>query len=113
MPRLRSIGNLGCRIAFAIVVAVCASASLTARKKDDLVIMKNGDRITCEIKRLENGVLYIDPPYVLAAYGVDWTKVERVESKQAFTVVLTNGERYTGRIEKTAAAQVDRRIIYR
>ena len=29
-----------------------------ARQNNDVVIMKNGDRITCEIKRLENGVLY-------------------------------------------------------
>jgi len=65
--------------------------------------MKNGDHITCEIKRLENGVLYINPSYALASYGVDWAEVERVESKDTYTVVVTSGERYTGTIERVPA----------
>jgi hypothetical protein len=80
---------------------------MMAKRNDDVVIMKNGDHITCEIKRLENGVLYINPPYVLASYGVDWTKVERIESKDTYTVVLTSGQRYTGRIQRTAVKDED------
>jgi hypothetical protein len=76
---------------------------MMAKRKDDVVIMKNGDHITCEIQRLEDGVLYVNPSYALAAYGVDWAEVERVESKDTYTVVLTNGERYTGTIERTPA----------
>src|SRR5215472_2989266 len=96
-------GSLGHSIVFAIVIFVCASASILAKQKDDVVIMKNGDHITCEIKRLENGVLYINPSYALASYGVDWAEVERVESKDTYTVVVTSGERYTGTIERVPA----------
>jgi hypothetical protein len=76
---------------------------MMAKRNDDVVIMKNGDHITCEIKRLVDGVLYVSPSYALAAYGVDWAQVERVESKDTYTVVLTSGERYTGTIERTPA----------
>jgi len=95
--------SLGPSIIFATVVFVCVSVPMMAKRNDDVVIMKNGDRITCEIKRLENGVLYVYPPYVLAEYGVDWAQVERVESKDTYTVALTSGERYTGTIERTPA----------
>jgi hypothetical protein len=45
--------------------------------------------------------LYINPSYVLAEYGVDWARVERLVSTQGYAVILTNGAQYTGTIEKT------------
>ena len=91
------------RICLAALVTLFGISTLAARQNNDVVIMKNGDRITCEIKRLENGILYINPPYALDTYGVDWNQVERVESTQAYRVTLTNGARHTGTVERTPA----------
>ncbi len=73
-------------------------------KRKDLVIMKNEDRLTGEVKKLEHGVLYVDLDYVSGSIGLDWLKVERVQSSGGFQVVLKNGERVAGTIEKVTPA---------
>ncbi len=70
-----------------------------AREKVDVLIMKNGDRITCEIKKLERGQLAIKTSYTLGTIYVDWEKVERIESKQFFRVEASSGRYYTGAVE--------------
>ena len=45
------------------IVVLCSvlllSVPLLAREKSDVIIMKNGDRMTCEIKGLASDTLYI------------------------------------------------------
>jgi putative salt-induced outer membrane protein YdiY len=74
-------------------------------KRKDLVIMKNGDHLTGEVKKLEHGILYVDLDYVSGSVGLDWLQVEQVQSTGGFQVVLKNGERVAGTIEKVAAAE--------
>jgi hypothetical protein len=69
---------------------------LLARESTDVIFMKNGDRITCEVKGLNGGVLYVNPSYILGTVSVDWTKVARLESKQLFIVKTESGSVYTG-----------------
>src|SRR5205807_2545207 len=45
-------------------LAPCLSSVVFARDKTDVLVMKNGDRITCEVKKLNAGVLYVDVDYV-------------------------------------------------
>jgi Protein of unknown function, DUF481 len=75
---------------------------LLGRAKIDAVVMKNGDRFTCEIKKLENGVLYTALDYVDGTISIDWAKVARVESSQLFLVHTQSGAVYQGTI-RTAA----------
>jgi hypothetical protein len=55
--------------------------------------MKNGDRLTGEVKRLEQGILYIETDYFSGSVGVDWLQVEKVESKATFQIVLSDGKK--------------------
>ena len=48
---------------------------LFARDKTDRLIMKNGDSLTCEIKGLEAGILYVSIDYIDGTASVDWSKV--------------------------------------
>ncbi len=75
-----------------------------AKRKDDVIVMKNGDRMTGEIKRLEAGQLYFSASYMASDVAVDWNEVERLESKDQFNVYLTNGGAHTGVIEKVSDA---------
>ena len=43
---------------WSLILVLCLAGGLTARTKTDVVVMANGDRFTCEIKKLERGVLY-------------------------------------------------------
>src|SRR5262249_29009035 len=68
------------------------------RDKTDLLIMKNGDHMTGEIKGLDSGVLYVSFDYVDGTASVDWSKVARVESRQLFLVKTQGGSVYIGTI---------------
>jgi putative salt-induced outer membrane protein YdiY len=69
-----------------------------ARAKTDVLVMKNGDRITCEVKRLDGGVLSADLDYVDGTLSIDWQKVARIESTAMFTVQLQDGSTYAGKL---------------
>jgi hypothetical protein len=72
------------------------SSPLLAREKTDVLVMRNGDRLTCEIKRLDSDVLYIRLDYVLGTISVNWSKVDHVESKQLFLVKTQDSSVYSG-----------------
>ena len=82
------------------LLLLCAAISspfpLFAREKTDVIIMKNGDHITCEIKGLRSNTLYISVDYILSTLSVDWSKVDHVQSKQLFLVRTQDGTVYTG-----------------
>lgn len=84
-------------------VLLCLTSQLFARDKTDVLVMKNGDRITCEVKGLDAGVLYISIDYVDGTTQVDWTKVAKLESKQLFVVKTEDGSVYTGELSTQAA----------
>jgi len=92
-PILRVIG----------IVVVCIFTVLPgeAKQKDDVVVMKNGDKFTGEIKKLENGILYFKASYMMDSVQLDWARVDHVESKDQYFVFLTNGQRPKGAMETT------------
>src|SRR5579863_5796636 len=77
-------------------VLLLLSAPLVAGDKTDVVFMKNGDRLTCEIKGLDSGVLYVSVDYLLGTQSLEWSKVERMQSKHLFIVKTQDGSTYTG-----------------
>lgn len=81
--------------AVAICLLLC-TAPLLAREKTDVIIMKNGDHLTGEIKALSGGVLYFNLDYILGTSSVQWSKVDHIESKQLFLVKTEEGSVYTG-----------------
>lgn len=79
-------------------LAACLAYPAFARPKTDVIVMKNGDRITGEVKKLENGVLTVDIDYVDGSISVDWLKVARLESTYLFLVQLGNGSVYSAKV---------------
>ncbi|WP_263365679.1 DUF481 domain-containing protein [Edaphobacter bradus] len=77
---------------------------LLARESTDVIVMKNGDRFTCQIKALNSGVLYVSLPYVIETLSVDWSKVARLESKQLFLVKTESGTVYRGVLNSTESS---------
>jgi putative salt-induced outer membrane protein YdiY len=62
--------------------------------------MKNGDRLTGEIKGLQHGELIFKAAYMVASVHLDWNRVERLESKDTYIVGLRSGTRVTGSIDR-------------
>jgi len=77
-------------------LALFLAVPLLAREKSDILIMRNGDRITCEIKGLDADTLFIKIDYILDTLSLDWSKVDHVESKQLFIVKTQAGVVYSG-----------------
>jgi len=69
-----------------------------ARKTTDVIVMKNGDRMTCEIKALSDGVLSVSLDYVDGTIFVQWAKVAKIESAQKFIVTTQDGTVHSGTI---------------
>ncbi len=79
---------------------------VSAARDDDVVILKNGDRMTGEIKSLQRGELRFKASYMAEAVRLDWTKVQRLESKSQFLIYLINGERFTGSLQVASPSQL-------
>ena len=80
-----------------LIVFLYFTFALTALAKnvDDVVVLKNGDRLTGEIKGLQSGELRVKSDYMAEAVRLDWAKVERLESKSTFMIWLVNGKLVT------------------
>lgn len=87
-----------------ILFAVCCfslAAPARAKRKDDVVMMKNGDRMTGEIKNLDHGILYFKSSYMNSSVQLDWDEVASLQSQDPFIVRLTNGMRIKTPIERS------------
>jgi hypothetical protein len=81
-------------------------APALARESTDVIVMKNGDHLTGEIKGMSQGVLYISMNYILGTSDVRWSAVDHIESKQLFLVKTEGGTVYTGTLATTGEKPV-------
>jgi hypothetical protein len=97
--------------ALAVALALSVAVPLaSAKRKDDVVVMKNGDRFTGEIKQLVRGELAFKASYMSAAVELNWTDVSHVESKDTFIVSLVDGSEVSGQIT-TASPNTQRGVM--
>jgi len=89
-----------------LLAVITIPLQASAREKMDIVILKNGDRITCEIQSLERGMLTVktDP---MSTIEIKWPDVERITSKLLFTVQDAKGQIYVGSLQP---AEDERRV---
>jgi hypothetical protein len=76
-------------------IALIFCPSVKADKKEDIVILKNGDRITGEIKRMEVGILILSTDD-LRTLNIEWDKIQSVQTKNLYEVELEDGRIYFG-----------------
>lgn len=84
---------------FLLSLTFLVTTTVFARQKTDVLVMNNGDRITCEVKSLNAGVLSIALDYVDGTVSVDWSKVKHLESSQLFVVLTQDGSSYEGTLD--------------
>jgi hypothetical protein len=71
-----------------------------ARDKTDIIVMNNGDRLTCEIKQLDHGKLLVSTES-MGQVSIEWDDIRRIESDYEFQMERIDGTRVTGTIAKT------------
>src|ERR1700757_405524 len=90
------------RSAVLVLLLLLFASSLFAKRKDDVIVMNNGDRFTGEIKSLQYGELVFKSDYMEESVNLDWTRVKTLESKDLYIVTLSDGKRWTGLISREA-----------
>jgi putative salt-induced outer membrane protein YdiY len=93
--------SFGCIFLLAPFLA-CLCPSAQAKRKD-VVVMNNGDHFTGEVKSLQNGLLFLETEYVSGNIGLDWNQVQTVQTTATYRIVLNNGRRLDGKIEKDSS----------
>jgi hypothetical protein len=68
------------------------------REKVDQLILSNGDRIVCEIRDLEQGILKVKPPYTKGFVYIEWLHVKQISSDQLFEFEIDDGRQLYGTI---------------
>jgi putative salt-induced outer membrane protein YdiY len=94
------------RILLLVPLLVCFASPAQAKRKD-VVIMNNGDHFTGQVKRLQNGLLYVETEYVSGNIGLDWNQVQSVQSTATYRIVLNNGQILEGKIEKQSGEKAN------
>jgi len=89
----------------ALVVLFACPASAAAGPKIDTVILKNGNRITCEIKRFDRARLTLSTDG-MDTVTVHWDHVSQVLSPRTFEVETTSGATYYGALATTTALEL-------
>jgi hypothetical protein len=109
-PARRSGSEISDRAARAVRAgAICVILALprpvVAADKVDIVHLRNGDRLTCEIKGLDRSVLTIstDP---LGKASIHWGEIGDLTSPRIFDIQLVSGEHYLGSLAASAPGQM-------
>ncbi len=100
--------RLSARVCHKVLLVLClllTTANLAnGKRKDDVVVMKNGDTFTGEIKELQHGELVFKSDYMKDSVHLDWKRVRSLRSKDTYIVTLSNGQRMVGTIRKASGA---------
>ena len=97
-----SVRSLKVVISLTFLVMFLCVSTFAQSNRTDVVVMKNGDRITCEILRVEGGILYVQMDYVDGTVAIDWSKVAKMESARLFVLRTGDGSAHEGHVTTAA-----------
>jgi hypothetical protein len=83
-------------IAVAVAMLLPCTREARAHDKTDVVTLKNGDRVTCEIKSLSQGRLQVKTSD-MGSFSIEWGKIDSLESSYFHRAETKDGKRHYGR----------------
>ncbi len=92
-------------LSVALLVCGLAVSPAYAAPKTDVIVLRNGDRLTCEIKSLGRGRLEVSTDDA-GTLDIEWDKVTRVTSTRIFEVESAQGDIHVGVIASPSDAQL-------
>lgn len=79
------------------LLLLAGTARAAVAQKTDVVLLRNGDRITGEVMGMSRGKLDYKTDDV-GRLSIEWDKVARLTSRHSFEVTLSSGEKFYGRL---------------
>jgi hypothetical protein len=83
---------------FALLLVLLTAAPALARTKTDVVVLRNGDRVTCEIKRLDRGKLQVKTDD-MGTIEIEWAEIVSVTAQGLVEIEDLFGNLYYGPLE--------------
>ena len=94
------------RMLVLVVASLSFASSVHAADKTDIVELVNGDRITCEIKKLERGKLTVKTDGI-GTIAIEWDDIQRLTSAARFDIERRSGEHAYGTLVPADPRTVD------
>ena len=101
MNRTRHLRQAAAVVLLLATVLACGLAWGYARDKTDIVMLRNGDRLSGDIVSLEFGILTLKTDN-MSTLSIEWPAVQSVTSKFDFAIERRDGTKYHGVIATTA-----------
>jgi hypothetical protein len=95
--------SLPSKILCLLLLVTCSLSAWAA--KTDIVVLKNGDRITGEVKNLERGKLQFSTDTMGTVY-IEWEDIQQIFSSVGQAIELTNGQRFYGPLAKSESEEI-------
>jgi len=86
------------RAGVGLLLLTLLAAPAWSRPKTDVVVLENGDRVTCEIKKLQRGKLTVKTD-ASGTITLKWSRIVGLQSTYLFQIELDSGERHIGRFD--------------
>ncbi|HVS23778.1 MAG TPA: DUF481 domain-containing protein [Gammaproteobacteria bacterium] len=100
IARLAARTHVRHAVTAAALTAALATSTAAFADKTDIVLFKNGDRLTGELKTLDRGKISLDTD-ATGVIKIEWDDIEQIYSSTTFEVALDNGERLYGSLAET------------
>ena len=79
----------------AAIVCILAASSAALAQKTDVIVLFNGDRVTCDIRSYDAGRLSVKTD-IASDISVKWNKIVSIESSKEFEIETTDGFTHYG-----------------
>lgn len=93
------------RRALLAALLLCTALPASAREKTDVVVLRNGDHLTGEVKGMSRGKLDYSTDDA-GRISIEWDKVRRLTSAHQYEVELVSGERIYGVLDSPADSEL-------
>jgi hypothetical protein len=90
---------------FLVAAIILSVAATVFAARTDVVVLRNGDHLTGEVKQLSRGQLKLSTDDAGAVY-IEWDKVVGVTTALEYEVVTTNGTRHVGVLAPASSTQL-------
>lgn len=79
---------------------ICLSTLTIQAQKNDTIYMRNGDRITGELKKFEYGLLDLSTD-AMKTVSIEFDKINTMHSSKFFEIRMKSGEKFFGHLQKS------------
>lgn len=79
---------------------VCLSVLTIQAQKNDTIYLRNGDRITGELKKFEYGLLNLSTD-AMKTISIEFDKINSIHSAKYFEIRLNSGQKFFGHLKKS------------